>query len=310
MEHFTFGEYKEIRFTHTYADGVARQARLAVPHQAVPGNHWVYIAEFYGHPDAATTTSYQFLADGWYVATLEGIADHYGCPAVVEVMKEFHGLIVEKYDLYEKCVMMGASRGGLYSVQFAVAHPELVAGMYLDAPVQDMCSWPGGHGLNERMAVLYADGTPAGAARDRREYTGFGSRGKEWTGTGKTEWQGCIDCYGFADEDDFILNDTVSPIYNYDKLIAAGIPVLLQISTADGLVPCYENGHKLYEAFEAAGKTVQQTTEPGDTWLQDGEGVDCAMILAERTLPHRGGHVHGWHNPADTSAYVRAHMAK
>ncbi len=308
MENFTFGEFKELRFTHTYADGVARQARVAVPDVVAPCNHWVYIAEFYGHPDAATTTAYQFLADGWYVVTLEGITDKYGCPAVLSVMKEFHDLLVANYGLRDKCVMMGASRGGLYSVEFALAYPDIIAGIYLDAPVQDMCSWPGGHGLNERMEVLYADGKPAGALRDKRTYTGFGSRGKEWTGTGKTEWQGCVDCHGYADEDDMILNDNASPIYHYDELIAAGIPVLLQISTADGLVPYKENGLNLYKAYQAAGKTVRTATEPGDTWLRDGEDVDCAMILAERTLPHRGGHVHGWHTPADTTGYVCRRM--
>lgn len=308
METYTYGPYKELRFTHTYADGITRQARIAVPDVVAEGNHWVYQAEFYGHPDAALDTGRRFVEDGWYLVTLEGIGDRYGCPSVVDVMKEFHDLLVADYQMNPKCVMMGASRGGLYSVNFALAYPECVSGLYLDAPVQDVCSWPGGQLLNDRIAQLYAEGKPAGALREKRSYLGPGSRGMEWTKTGKTEWQGCLDCFGIREEDDILLNDVGSPVYHYDELIDTGIPVLLEVSAADMLVPFIENGGKLYAAYQAAGKVVRCAGEPGENWLMEGEAADCAMVVAARMLPHRGGHVHGWHNPADVSAYVRKYM--
>lgn len=304
----TFNSFDEIRFSHKYADGKTRTARIAVPDKVAPGNHWVYQAEFYGHKDAGLDAAVQLVRDGWYLVYLEGIGDTYGSPATVKIMAEFHDILVEQFGFYEKTVMLGISRGGLYSVNYALTYPEKVAGLYLDAPVQDICSWPGGRQLNNLIEELYANGKPAGALRDYRTYKGGGSRGQEYSGTGLNEWEGCLKAFGFKSEADAILNDTASPIYRYQELIDSGIKVLLQISTADTLVYPDENGYKLYDAYEAAGKTVRRVNEPSANWLLEGGAADCVMVTASRTQSGRGGHVHGWHNPKDTSAYVRTYM--
>ena len=303
----TFNGFEEIRFKHTYQDGVTRTARIAVPDEVAAGNHWVFQPEFYGHPEAGLDAAVQLVKDGWYLVYLEGIGDTYGSPATVKVMAEFHDILVEKFGFYKKTVLLGISRGGLYSTNYALTYPEKVAGLYLDAPVQDICSWPGGNKLNSLIEELYANGKPEGALRDYRTYSCSGSRGMEYSGTGKTEWQGCLDAFGFESEADAILNDNISPVYRYAELIAADIQVLLQISDTDKLVPPTENGYNLYNAYEAAGKTVRRIHDPSDTWLRDGDEVDCALITSNQSA--RNGHVHGWHTPADTSAYVRAYMA-
>ena len=51
-------------------------------------------------------------------------------------------VVVEKFHLDEKCVLFGFSRGGLYAFNFAVAYPEFVDKVYLDAPVLDLKTWP------------------------------------------------------------------------------------------------------------------------------------------------------------------------
>lgn len=303
----TFNGFQQISFSHTYADGKARVGRIAVPDKVAEGNHWVYQPEFYGHPDAGLAAAVQFVRDGWYLVYLEGISDTYGSPATVKIMEEFQDILVEDFGFFEKAVLLGISRGGLYSTNYALAHPDKVAGLYLDAPVQDICSWPGGNRLNSLINQLYADGKPAGALRDYRTYSCGGSRGMEYSGTGMNEWEGCLKAFGFKDEADAILNDNASPVYHYQELIASGVQVLLQISDTDGLVPPTENGYKMYAAFEAAGKTVRRIHDPADTWLRDGGEADCVLITSNQS--GRNGHVHGWHTPADTSAYVRTYMA-
>ena len=73
------------------------------------------------------------------------MSDMYGCDKAVELMKQFHDYVVEKYGLNPKPSIFGFSRGGLYSVNYAVKYPNDLSSVYLDAPVLDIRSWPGGH---------------------------------------------------------------------------------------------------------------------------------------------------------------------
>ena len=57
-------------------------------------------------------------------------------------MHAFYFYVKERFSLTDKCVLFGFSRGGLYAFHFALAHPDLVAGVYFDAPVLDVRTWP------------------------------------------------------------------------------------------------------------------------------------------------------------------------
>ena len=302
-----FGEYAEMRFTRTYSDGVARTARIAIPDTVAEGNHWVYQAEFYGHPDAALTTARQFVRDGWYVVYLGGIGDTYGCDATLAIMDEFQQALVQCFGLNDQCVMYGISRGGLYSTRYALAYPENVAGLCLDAPVQDIRSWPGAKVLRE--AGL--------ATSDELKGTGGGTQVyiKYPDGSSMSDWEGCKLAFGFASDEEAAYDRTVSPVWNYARLQALHIPVLLQISRTDTCVPYDENGLKMYQQFtENGAKTMLiEDTEANLNAHVDitaYEGYQLMMIEAtDISTSRRGGHVHGWYTPALTSAYVRANMS-
>src|SRR4029450_3042828 len=59
---------------------------------------------------------------------------------------EFTAHLVKELGLARRAVLEGFSRGGLYAVNYAAAHPDHTAALYLDAPVLDIRSWPGGEG--------------------------------------------------------------------------------------------------------------------------------------------------------------------
>ena len=83
------------------------------------------------------------LQEGYFLLYYK-VSDMYGCPQAVEYMRHFHTYVTKEFDLYPKPVLFGFSRGGLYAVNYAAAYPQEVDALYLDAPVLDIRSWPGG----------------------------------------------------------------------------------------------------------------------------------------------------------------------
>ena len=112
---------------------------LVYPQAFAPGKPWVWRAEFFG---AFAQVDEEMLRRGYAVAYCS-LSDRYGCPSAVEDMARFHEYMVHERGFAQKAILFGFSRGGLYAVNFALAHPDCVASLYLDAPVLDIRSWPG-----------------------------------------------------------------------------------------------------------------------------------------------------------------------
>lgn len=184
---------------------------LIEPQTPSSEKYWVWRAEFLG---AFDQIDQELLRRGWYIAYCN-LSDRYGCPSAVADMKGFHDYIVETFHLSEKADLFGFSRGGLYAFNYAVAYPQDVATLYLDAPVLDIRSWPGGKGTGE--------GSPAC-------------------------WEECKSCYGLTEEEaaDFRGN----PVDHLDDLAAMGIPLLLIAGDSDKIVPYEENGKKLEDVYK------------------------------------------------------------
>ena len=53
-----------------------------------------------------------------------------------------HQFVVKKFNLCQKTILFGFSRGGLYAFNYALFYPEAVEKIYLDAPVLNLKSWP------------------------------------------------------------------------------------------------------------------------------------------------------------------------
>lgn len=103
-----------------------------------PNGKWIWKTEFLRAFDAAE----QKLCEMGYTRVYYRISNQYGSYHAVRRMHAFYRYVTERYGLSERCFLFGFSRGGLYAFNFAMFYPEYVAGVYLDAPVLDMRTWP------------------------------------------------------------------------------------------------------------------------------------------------------------------------
>ncbi len=215
--------YKKINFT---IDG--RESFIVCPKKPAEGRPWIWRAEFFGAFDAIDMT----LLERGYFRAYTHCSDMYGCPESVEYFKKFRDTVVSAFDLKEKAVLAGISRGGLYACNYALKYPDEVSLLYLDAPVLDMRSWPGG--------------APSGLGK----------------GEGSPEcWEQCKACYRLTDKEAEIF--APSPINHIEELAKTDIPVLIIAGDADTVVPVDENSDIFAEKFRALGGQLEMIVKPG-----------------------------------------------
>ncbi len=184
---------------------------------------WIWRAEFLG---AFDTVDADLLSKGYALAYC-CLQDMYGCPKAVCEMKEFHDLMTRR-GFHEKTVIFGFSRGGLYACNYALAYPGDVAVLYLDAPVMDIKSWPGGM------------------------MTGTGS---------EKEFCECLSLYGL--DKDSVKDFRLNPADRVDELLSFEIPVALVAGGSDTVVPYPENGRYLEDAYRKGGGDLLCIVKPG-----------------------------------------------
>lgn len=194
------------------------------------GRPWVWRAEFFGAFDTADRA---LLHRGWPLLYL-CVSDMYGCPEAVAAMKRFHDAAVKRFGLAEKAVLFGFSRGGLYAVNYAAAHPQDTAALYLDAPVLDITKWPGSLGKTA------ATRTPE---RD-------------------AEWVRCKRIY-HLESDAEALRFRGSPLDRAGILLENRIPLMLVAGDSDTEVDFGENGEKLAELYRRAGVDLEVIVKKG-----------------------------------------------
>lgn len=197
---------------------------LVTPRDPLPGRPFAWRAEFF---DAFAQCDLEMVRRGYHLAYIR-LSDKYGCPWAVERMRMFHEYLTRERGLGAHPVLIGFSRGGLYAVNFALSCPERVGKLYLDAPVLDVLSWPGGRGRG------------VGAER---------------------EWRECLACYG-ATEATIQSNVQARPVKRGAELARLGIPLAMVIGGADDLVPFEENGRPFADAFAAAGGLLLLNIKP------------------------------------------------
>jgi pimeloyl-ACP methyl ester carboxylesterase len=201
-----------------------RAALLVKPKSPAPGNPWIWRTEFFGHEPQGDIT---LLGLGWHVAYIK-VSDMYGAPAAIDLMTQFHDFLVQNYHLNRRTVLEGFSRGGLYAVNFAATHPDMTAALYIDAPVLDIRSWPGGKGASK------------GDARC---------------------WQQALQIYGLTE--DTAKEFKGNPLDRLEPIAAAKIPILAICGDADKVVPYPENSGILKERFEKLGGKIEVILKPG-----------------------------------------------
>ena len=211
--------YERLDFT------VNGRAGLVVrPKAPAPGSPWIWRTEFFGHEPQADIA---LLGRGFHVAYVD-VQNLYGAPIALQHMDRFYAQVTRLYRLSPKPLLEGFSRGGLFAFNWAALHPDRVAGLYVDAPVCDFKSWPGGKGIGP--------GSPS-------------------------DWQALLKVYGFTEQQALAYDKT--PVDNLAPLAKAKIPILAVIGDADETVPVSENINLVEKRYQALGGDIRIIHKPG-----------------------------------------------
>ena len=217
----TWHGFKRHRFK---IDGCA--AWVVEPKTPRPGLPWSWCMEF---PDAFTDrcAAPALLEKGFHHVHIS-VGNTFGSPDAVKHFNAFYEALTTR-GLAKKAVLIGISRGGLYSYRFASEHPERVSVIYGDAAVCDFKSWPGGKG------------------------NGKGSTG---------DWSSLIKLYGFKDEAE-ALAYRGNPIDTLAPLAKAHVALIHVVGDADDVVPPAENTAIIETRYRALGGVVEVIHKPG-----------------------------------------------
>jgi pimeloyl-ACP methyl ester carboxylesterase len=201
-----------------------RSSFLVKPQTVNPDRPWIWRTEFFGHEPQLDIA---LLKNGWHVAYVQ-ISDMYGAPSSIEVMRGFQEHLETEFALASKVVLEGMSRGGLYAFNYAATFPEKVAALYLDNPVLDIRSWPGGLG----------------------------------SGPGSIEcWAQCLDVYGLSAESAAAFKG--NPLDQVEQVAKAGVPIIMVCGDADEIVPFEENAAVLARYYDELGAPLELLIKPG-----------------------------------------------
>ncbi|QEL13407.1 alpha/beta hydrolase [Limnoglobus roseus] len=204
-------------------------AIVVVPAKALPGRPWVWRGEFF---DAFADADAALVKAGWHLAYLK-VPDLFGSPKALKKWESFHAAMVQDYGLHPKPGFIGLSRGGLYCMNWAAAHPDKTLAVYLDNAVCDFKSWPGG--------VVKKLGTGQGSA---------------------AEWKKMLAAYDFKTDDE-ALAYKLNPVDNLAPLAGAKVPLLLVYADKDSAVPHAENSALVYDRYKALGGPVERVVKVG-----------------------------------------------
>lgn len=201
-----------------------RNSTLVLPGTPAENSPWIWRQEFFGHEPQADVA---LLKKGFHVAYVD-VQNMYGSPAAMKIMDQFYNTLVRDYGLYPKTVLEGFSRGGLFSFNWAALHPDQVAAMYVDAPVCDVASWPGGKGKGK--------GSPE-------------------------DWQRLLAAWGVTEQE--AVSGKLSPVNKLAPLAKGRIPILAVVGDADDVVPLEENMAVVERKYCAIGGSIRVIHKPG-----------------------------------------------
>jgi len=200
-----------------------RACLLVLPKTPASGRPWIWRTEFFGHEPQADLA---LLGKGFHAAYMD-VQNMYGAPVALDHMDKFYAYLTRQRGLAPKTVLEGFSRGGLFAFNWAARNPQQVACLYVDAPVCDFRSWPGGKGRGRGSAA---------------------------------DWQRCQKVYGLSEEQ--ALAYRLNPVDNLQPLAAAQIPVLSVCGEADRVVPIDENTRLVEKRYRQLGGSITVIAKP------------------------------------------------
>lgn len=201
----------------------AWKAILVKPRQALPGNPWIWRAQFF---DRWPAVDIVLVREGFHLAWIN-VSGLFGAPEAGRRFDAFYGFLTETFGLAQQVVLEGFSRGGLDVYRWAARWPERVCCIYGDAPVCDFKSWPGA----KNGSVHPAD------------------------------WAECLKAYGLTEAE--ANRYPGNPIDNLAPLAAHGIPIIHVCGDADLSVPLDENTAIVQDRYTKLGGRIEVILKPG-----------------------------------------------
>lgn len=199
-------------------------AKIIFPKKPNPAKNWIWRTQFWAHEPQ---TDIALLNQGFHVVYVD-VVDLYGNKVAVNRLSDFYTFLIKNFGLNKKTVLEGMSRGGLDAFNWASENTDKVFCIYVDAPVCDIKSWPGGLGK------------------------GQGS---------KNDWEKCLKAYDLTELS--VQDFKGIPLNNCIKLAKAKIPIISVCGDADTVVPFEENSLKLAEIYRAAGGKIELIVKKG-----------------------------------------------
>jgi lysophospholipase L1-like esterase/pimeloyl-ACP methyl ester carboxylesterase len=123
----SFGGYECVNFSYN-----GRNCKIAKPKVAAKGHPWLWRTRFWGHEPQADLA---LLERGFHIVYCDA-AELMGNKENLDLWNGFYKLL-RKGGLSKKSAMEGMSRGGIYSFNWAIAHPDRITCVYVDNPLLD-----------------------------------------------------------------------------------------------------------------------------------------------------------------------------
>ena len=201
------------------------EASVVLPKIKVPNPVLSVKTEYF---NAFPETEIMLLERGFYVANIDN-KNRWGVDDDLDRKARFIKYVTEKFGLAKKCVLVGMSCGGLIAIKFAAKYPELVACMYLDAPVLNYMSCPCGFGRGNQL------------------------------GSNLDEIMNALQLNTIGE----LMAYRDMPLDRLPKLIESRIPVILVAGDSDTVVPFEENGIFLEKAYRENDIEIEVHIKPG-----------------------------------------------
>lgn len=199
-----------------------KSAWVVVPAQPAPGAMWTWVTEFPSAFTARTGVPVLLKDHGIYHAHVP-VFNGLGCDEQLKVMDAFYEWMVQ-HGFSTRPVLIGISRGGITAYRWAAKNPGKVAGVYGDAAVCDLKSWPGGFGK------------------------GTGSKG---------DWEHAKNVYGWASDDEGkAFRGNAVDDGPLEALAKHKVPLFHVVGKADDTVPVEENTAIVERKYRKLGGTI------------------------------------------------------
>ena len=199
------------------------EAILVIPDAPNENKNWLLKTEYF---DAFQDFEYDMVSKGWHLAFLKNVT-RWCLDSDLDKKKRFCEYLSKEFGLYEKCIPVGMSCGGLIASKFAARHPECVSALYLDAPVLNLLSCPAAVGRTDQHNLM-------------DEFVSH---------TGMTLSE--------------LLSYREHPIDKMNILLENDIPVFIVYGDSDTVVPYHENGLILERYYKANGGKIYTVGKPG-----------------------------------------------